>query len=47
MEYKILHHHTYAGLSGEVSLHLRLGWKLHGSLVIDNNQFYQPVIKEK
>lgn len=46
MEYKILHHLSYNGLAGDVSHHLRQGWKLHGNLIIDNNQFYQSVIKE-
>lgn len=47
MEYKILSHHSSDALAKNVSEHLRMGWRLHGSLIAHNNNFYQSVFKEK
>ncbi|NML70047.1 DUF1737 domain-containing protein [Chryseobacterium sp. RP-3-3] len=47
MEYKILEHHSPNGLAGDVSFHLKQGWKLHGNLFVHDNKFYQSIFKDK
>lgn len=47
MEYKILDHHSHTALEVNVNTYLNRGWRLHGSLVVANGQFYQTIVKEK
>lgn len=45
IEYKVLYTWTRGGIEDEVAEAIKDGWQLHGGIAVDQNYFYQPVIK--